>query len=225
MSNINDRNVFVPFPCCIVSAVVVLSILSFTSLAMDNSPATMTNDAAIPVEGYYHALTCLTAKVRQKNYFKSLDKTRIFEGTLAVKKPGRLRLDYTNGQTIVINGGEAWFYSKKNRQAIKRSFEDFERANIPVAFLLGAATIHDDFDVAPPKPDRPRVLDLLPKRQGSAMKRLRLETDESGRITRLTIFDMSGNITEISFSDIREGGVVEDDIFMLNVPEGTEVIE
>lgn len=225
MSDINVRHILASFPHCVVSGVVVLSILSFASPALDNGPAAMTNDAAVAVEGYYHALTSLTAKVRQKNYFKSLNKTRIFEGTLAVKKPGRLRLDYTDGQTIVINGGEAWFYSKKNRQAIKRSFEDFDRANIPVAFLLGAATIRDDFDVAPPEPGRPRVLDLLPKRRGAAMKRLRLETDESGRITGLTIFDGSGNITEISFSDIREGGVVEDDVFMFNVPEGTEVIE
>src|SRR5512135_297854 len=93
------------------------------------------------IERHYSGLTDLTAKVVQKNFLKSVGKTQKFEGTLAVKKPGKLRLEYTNGQVIVIDGKEVWFYSRVNSQAIRRTFEDFEQANIPVAFLLGAGTI------------------------------------------------------------------------------------
>ena len=57
------------------------------------------------------------------------------------------------------------------------------------------------------------------------MKKLRLQTDEAGRITGMTIFDKSGNTTDITFTDIREGVGLEDSLFLFKVPKGTEVIE
>lgn len=177
------------------------------------------------VEGYYSSITDLTAKVRQINILKSLGKTQRFEGSIHIKKPGRLRLDYTNGQQIVIDGSVAWFYSRKNEQVIRRTFTDFDRANIPVAFLLGAASIAADFAASAPDPARPDVLELLPKKPGAVMKKLRIEADARGRITRLTIFDKSGNTTEIEFLDIRENTGLQDDLFAFTVPKGTEIIE
>ena len=195
------------------------------AFAQENSKAPTKDEAVLSVENHYGGLIDLTAKVSQKNFLKALGKTQTFEAKLFLKKPGRLRLNYTNGQSIVIDGKEAWFYSKKSEQVVKQTFSDFEHANIPVAFLLGAATIRNDFDVAQPDPKTPRLLELAPKKPGAAMKKLRIEADEAGRITRLTIFDKTGNTTEILFTDIREGVGVEDGLFLFNVPKGTEVIE
>jgi outer membrane lipoprotein-sorting protein len=49
--------------------------------------------------------------------------------------------------------------------------------------------------------------------------------DESGRITQLTIFDKTGNTTEILFTDIQENVKIEDKLFHFSVPRGTEIIE
>ena len=193
--------------------------------AVENHPVPTKEDIVLAVETHYQALTDLTARVTQKNFLKSLNKTQSFEGTLAIKKPGRLRLDYTNSQTIVIDGAMAWFYSKKSEQAVRRTFSDFEHANIPVAFLLGASSIRDDFDAVRPDEKSPGTLELLPKKKGAIMKKLRLQTDEAGRITGMTIFDKSGNTTDITFTDIREGVGLEDSLFLFKVPKGTEVIE
>lgn len=177
------------------------------------------------VEGRYSALVDLTAKVVQKNFLKSVGKTQTFEGTLSIKKPGKLRLDYTNGQLIVIDGADAWFYAKKSGQAIRRRFQDFEQANIPVAFLLGASTLRDSFDAAQPDPNTPLILDLLPKRPRPAMQKLTIETDGSGTIIRMTILDKSGNSSAISFAEIKENAGVEDSAFKFKAPKGTEIIE
>ena len=163
------------------------------------------DQAVRAIEEHYQDLSDLTAQVVQKNQLKSLDKTQTFEGELRIKKPGKLRLEYTNGQLIVIDGKAALFYSKKSEQVIKKTFTDFEQMNIPVAFLLGAAHIRDDFDVLQPDPEQPRLLELVPKKTGAAMKKLRSVADATGRIDGLTILDRSGNMTEITFSDVREG--------------------
>jgi outer membrane lipoprotein carrier protein len=177
------------------------------------------------VEDHYRDLVDLTATVTQKNTLKSVGKSQRFDGTLSIKKPGRLRLDYTNGQVILIDGKAALFYSKKSEQVIRKTFTDFEQMNIPVAFLLGASHLRDDFTVVHPEPQAPGLLELLPRRPKAAMKKIRIRTDAAGRITVLTIFDKSGNTTEITFTDIREGAGLDDRLFIFTPPKGTEIIE
>jgi len=183
------------------------------------------DEAVLAVEKHYQELSDLFAKTTQKNVLMSINKTQSFEGSLWIKKPGKLRLEYTNGQLILIDGKAALFYSKKSEQVIKTTFSDFQHMNIPVAFLLGAAHIRNDFDVRQPDPKTPRVLELLPRKPGAVMKKLNIRTDDTGRITGMTIFDKSGNRTEIVFTDVKEGTGVEDKIFEFKAPKGTEVIE
>jgi len=197
----------------------------FAFSAVNNAFAQAVDDVVPVIEKHYQELTDLTAKVTQKNFLKAIDKTQIFEGTLWIKKPGKLRLNYTNGQLILIDGKEALLYSKKTEQVIKKTFTDIDQMNIPVAFLLGAAHIRDDFEVFQPDVKDPRLLELMPKKTGAAMRRLRIQTDEAGRIIRLVIFDNSGNITEIGFTDIREDTGLDNKLFTFKAPQGTEIIE
>ena len=206
--------------------------MATTSYALESSPAVTAPSVSAPsdtvtvVEAHYQKLVDLTAKVIQKNFLKSVDKTQTFDGSLFIKKPGKLRLEYTNGQTIVIDGKEAWFYSRKSAQAVRRTFKDFEQANIPVAFLLGAAHIRDDFDVVERKePAIHNTFDLTPRKKGAAMKKLRLVCDDAGFITGLIIYDKSGNTSSITFSDVKENAGLDDAQFRFKVPKGTEVIE
>jgi outer membrane lipoprotein carrier protein len=195
------------------------------SVSLKPAHAQTAQDVVASVENHYRALADLTAKVTQKNVLKSIGKTQNFDGTLFIKKPGKLRLEYSNGQLILIDGKAALLYSKKNEQLIKKTFTDFEHMNIPVAFLLGAAHIRDDFDVQQADPKTPRELELLPRKPGAAMTKMRLRVDDAGRITDLMIFDRSGNTTTITFTDIREGTGVDDQRFIFKAPKGTEIIE
>jgi len=204
---------------------VVLFFFAGAALAAMPARAQTVDEAVSAVEKHYQALTDLTARVIQKNHLKAVGKTLTFEGALLIKKPGKLRLEYTNGQLIVIDGTAALFYSKKSGELIKKTFTDFEHMNIPVAFLLGAGHIRDDFNALQPDQKDPRSLTLVPKKPGAAMKKLGLESDDSGRITRLTIFDRSGNVTELAFTDVREGVGLADALFSFTPPKGTEIIE
>lgn len=221
-----------------VTAIGILLVVTTVSVsfALDSSPAvtasSVTAPSAIPadaitaIEAHYRDLVDLTAKVVQKNFLKSVDKTQTFDGSLFIKKPGNLRLEYTNGQVIVIDGKEVWFYSKKSAQAIRRTFRDFEQANIPVAFLLGAAHIRDDFDIVERKGSAVRnALELTPRKKDAAMKKLGLACDDDGRITGMIIYDRSGNTSSIAFSNVKENTGLEDPQFRFKVPKGTEIIE
>jgi outer membrane lipoprotein carrier protein len=206
--------------------VAVALILQFTlDAAIKQADAQTAQDIVASVENHYRDLADLTSKVTQKNILTSIGKTQKFEGTLFIKRPGKLRLEYSNGQLILIDGKAVLLYSKKNEQVIKKTFTDFEHMNIPVAFLLGAAHIRDDFDVRQADPKTPREVELLPRKPGAAMTKMRLRVDDAGRITDIVIFDRSGNTTTITFSDIREGTGVDDQRFIFKAPKGTEIIE
>ncbi len=200
----------------------------FLALAAAFAPplaAQSVDEAVQAVENHYRELIDLTAKVVQKNHLKALGKTQTFEAVLWIRKPGKLRLDYANGQVILVDGKAALFYSRKSGQVIKKTFADIEQMNIPVAFLLGAAHIRDDFEVRRPDPAAQRTLELSPKKPGAAMKKLVLRSDDVGRITSLDILDKSGNRTEINFSEEQEGAGIDDKLFVFKAPRGTEVIE
>jgi outer membrane lipoprotein carrier protein len=149
----------------LIAAALLLGIA--VSVTIQPASAQTVDEAIAAVEKHYQGVSDLTAKVTQKNFLKALDKTQTFEGALLVKKPGKLRLEFTNGQLILIDGKAALFYSKKSSQVIKKTFTDFERMNIPVAFLLGAAHIRDDFDVQPVQTEA--ALELTPKKAGAAI--------------------------------------------------------
>jgi outer membrane lipoprotein carrier protein len=204
------------------SALIIFILAAQTGNAAAPQPV---QDVVASIENHYREVQDLSAKVTQKNFLKAVGKTQTFEGTLWIKKPGKLRLDYTNGQVLLVDGKSALFYSKKSAQLIKKTFPGIQEMNIPVAFLLGAAHIRDDFDVLQPDPKEPRSLELLPKKKGAAMKKLSLQSDEVGRITGLTIFDRSGNTTELLFTGMQEGVRPEDRLFEFKAPKGTEIIE
>lgn len=212
----------IPGQVKIVPMFLVGFLLLFTARA---SAAQSAQEVVSLVENHYSEAQTLTAKVTQKNLLKAIGKTQIFEGALWIRKPGKLRIDYTNGQVILVDGKTALFYSKKSEQMVRKTLTDVQRMNVPVAFLLGAAHIRDDFDVLQPDPKSPWSLELLPKKPGAAMKKLNLLTDEKGRITNITIFDKSGNTTEIMFRDSQESVDIEDRLFSFQAPKGTEIIE
>jgi len=209
------------------SILIAFSFFFISSLIFAVRPAhTQTVQEVVSlVENHYGDVQNLMAKVTQKNLLKAVGKTQTFEGTLWIRKPGKLRIDYTNGQVIMVDGKTALFYSKKSEQLIRKTFPDIQQMNVPVAFLLGAAHMSDDFEVLQPDPKSPLSLELLPRKPGAAMKKLNVVADAKGRITNITIFDKSGNTTEIIFADAQEGTTIDDKIFSFKAPKGTEIIE
>ncbi len=204
---------------------VIIFFISYLTLVVRPAHAQTVQQVVSLVENHYSDVQSLTAKVTQKNLLKAIGKTQTFEGTLWMTKPGKLRIDYTNGQVLMVDGKTALFYSKKSQQLIKKTFADVQQMNVPVTFLFGAASMREDFDVVQPDPKSPLSLELLPKKPGAAMKKLNLVTDEKGRISNITISDKSGNKTEIIFSDVQEGASVDGRLFSFKIPKGTEIID
>jgi outer membrane lipoprotein carrier protein len=182
------------------------------------------------VQERYDSTSDFTAKVTQEMTIASLNRTSTAQGTVAFKKPGKMRweLDHDAPQVIVADGHTLWLYQPKEHQVIKAPFDAAFRSSTPISFLTGVGRIAQNFDVSldGASADGKLVsLMLVPRRDNATVGKLRLTVaSDSGEIRGAEIFDPLGNVSRLQFTDIRRNQGLSDKDFVFEVPAGVDVI-
>jgi outer membrane lipoprotein carrier protein len=175
------------------------------------------------------ATTDFTASVDEELVLASAGKTVHATGTVAFKRPGRMRWMLTDGapQVIVADGATLWFYQPDDHQVLKAPFQAAFRSSTPISFLTGVGRIADDFDVTlESKEGNVLTLGLRQRKADGDLGQLRLSVDaRSYDVIGAEIVDPVGNITRLRFSDLRRNMRLSDDEFHFDVPAGVDVIE
>lgn len=210
--------------------------------ALVPSAALASTDAAEivrKVQARYDETRDFTADVTQEMTIASLGKTVTAHGTIAFKKPGKLRLELKDDepQTVVADGTTLWLYQPKEQQVMKAPFDAAFRSTTPISFLTGVGRISDDFDVqldggtatsgtaaGSPSPAE-LLLILTPRRAASDVGQLRLTVArDTFDIRGAEVHDPLGNISRLRFDRIHRNSGVPDDQFVFHVPPGVDVI-
>ncbi len=185
------------------------------------------------VQARYDATEDFTANVTQEMTVASLGKTIRSEGTLAFKKPGKMRWEFPGdaAQTIVADGTTLWLYQPAEKQVLKAPFQAAFRSSTPISFLAGVGRISEDFDVSvagdetPPNAGDAVDLLLVSKRDADTVGRLRLTVvRDSGDIRAAAITDPLGNVTRLEFSNMQRNVHLAAERFVFEVPPGVDVI-
>ena len=175
------------------------------------------------------ATSDFTAAVDEELVLASAGKTVHATGTVAFKRPGRMRWMLTDGapQVIVADGATLWFYQPDDHQVLKAPFQAAFRSSTPISFLTGVGRLADDFDVTlENKEGNVLTLGLRQRKADGDLGQLRLSVDaRSYDVVGAEVVDPVGNITRLRFSDIRRNTRLADDQFHFDVPAGVDVIE
>ena len=205
------------------TAVLILILCAAPVRALD------VNEVVRKVQERYDTTHDFTAKVAQETVIASLSKTESSHGNIAFKKPGKLRLEITEGdpQTVVADGATLWLYQPSENQVLKAPFKAAFRSTTPISFLTGVGKIADDFE---PKLDGEgegvMFLLLTPRKGGGDVGKLRLTVARSNfEIQGAEIHDPLGNINRLRFSEIHPNSGIADSRFTFEVPDGVDVIE
>jgi outer membrane lipoprotein carrier protein len=183
------------------------------------------------VQQRYDATTDFTADVLQEMTIASLGKTLSARGTVAFRRPGKLRwhVGDASGQTIVADGTTLWVYQPEEQQVLKAPFQAAFKASTPISFLLGVGRIADDFDVTvddAKHDDGLSWMKLVPRQGDGTLGWLRLGVAPTTfDITAAEIHDQLGNTTTLTFTNLKRGVGLEDTIFQFEVPDGVDVVE
>jgi len=182
------------------------------------------------VQARYDTTEDFVADVVQEMEVSSLGKKMTSRGTVAFKKPGRMRWEFTEDerQTIVADGETLWFYRPDEGQVFKTPFTRAFRSTTPISFLTGVGEISEDFTAnldGESADGELHYLMLIPKNADSDVGRLRLfVTKDTADIHGAEIHDPLGNVSTLRFSKVRRNVGLADSRFVFVVPEDVDII-
>jgi len=187
------------------------------------------SDVAAALQRKYDSIKDFTATFRQ-TYEGGVLRPKASEGgTVYVKKPGKMRWDYTGAEKklFVSDGQTMYLYFPNDKQVMKNAVPTQDEATSAVLFLMGKGNIVRDFTVrwAEGVSDTTYRLRLDPKTRQAEYDWLEITADrETLRIVGLTAADAQGGRSSFTFSNFKENLGLADKIFQFTVPRGTEVI-
>jgi len=161
-----------------------------------------------------------------------LHKTLTERGHLLVKKPGKMRWDYSTPETkqFVSDGVKMYSYIPQDKQVIVASVPPDEDAPTPTLFLAGKGNLTRDFtpslaDAPAGMPAGSRALKLVPKATQRDYDWLTLVLDPGSLALRgLLTVDAQGGKSTFFFTNLKENVGVADKEFAFKIPRGVDVV-
>jgi len=150
------------------------------------------------------------------------------QGTVSVKKPGRMHWTYTRPEKkeFVSDGRKIYSYIPQDRQVIVSNVPADDEATTPALFLAGKGDISRDFTAA--YVDSPiagaLALKLTPRRAEPDYDYLVVVVDPATlQIRALTTKDKQGGESTLTFANLKENQGISDKEFAFRIPRGVDV--
>jgi outer membrane lipoprotein carrier protein len=199
---------------------------SAAAAGQTRSPAAET---AAAVQRKYDGVRDFTADFTHAYEGGVLNKKSSERGTVQIKKPGRMRWEYTapEKKLFVSDGHKVYSHIPADKQVIITSVPPDDQATTAVLFLAGKGSLTRDFNVkyADGAADGMLSLRLDPKQKQSDYDWLVLGVDpKTLQIRSLTAADQQGGRSTFQFSNYRENTGLADRVFDFKIPKGTDVI-
>ncbi|MFC1608154.1 outer membrane lipoprotein carrier protein LolA [Candidatus Latescibacterota bacterium] len=204
--------------------IAAISLIPFHSHAADKSAAEIITRVQKTVKN----LKTLSCNFGQEHFMKEAERTRTIKGTIRIKKPHLLRIEYS-AQTIVVDGKTVWWYIPRNRQVTLQAFIEGEDT-FPTPYDIFRKYIGDEETVDS------ALLEGATTLNGRASYILKLNTGSTKDVT--VWIDRELNFPVKSVEE-RENGdqityVLEEvilnkriksDVFKFEVPDGVDVVD
>jgi outer membrane lipoprotein carrier protein len=153
---------------------------------------------------------------------------RTGNGTLLLRKPGRMRWEYSQppGRLFISDGEYIYSYSPEDRRAEKVKMKAVDDMRAPLAFLLGRLNFHDEFSEFRARPEGSEVfLTALPKSGKMPYTEVSFLTGPDFVIHRLIVKDVDNSVLEYAFEAEKTNIPVPEATFHFTPPPGVELVE
>ncbi len=182
------------------------------------------DDEVKKIQEAYSNIKDIKAAFTQKSFLKDLKKTETYNGILYIKRPSKIKWEYTGGkpQQVIINNDKIIIFKKKEKQAFKSNFDKQTYGQAPVALLSGFGNIEEEFKTT----SKNNKLILTPKNSMGSIISIEIEiSEENFPIKSFTIIDTRSNKVEIKLDNIETNTDIKDSMFEFKLPEGTKIYE
>lgn len=153
-------------------------------------------------------------------------------GQLLIKKPGRMRWEYTTPERklFVSDGVQIYSYIPADKQVIVSRVPEDDMATTPAMFLAGKGDLGRDFtpsfaDLPAGMPSGARGLKLVPRTPQTDYDWLVVAVDpETLALRGLVAVDAQGGTSSFTFSNMKENIGLADKPFTFDIPRGVDVV-
>jgi outer membrane lipoprotein carrier protein len=149
-------------------------------------------------------------------------------GHLTLRKPGRMRWDYTQpaGKLFVSDGRFVYLYSPHTNRVEKMRLKETEDMRAPMAFLLGRLDFSNDFkDFKMQTVAGTRVITALPKSDRMPYTKVNFTVGPNYEIRKLVVTGQDKSVLEFHFSNEQINPPVNDAAFNFKAPPDVPVID
>jgi outer membrane lipoprotein carrier protein len=161
-----------------------------------------------------------------------LRKTVTERGRLLIKKPGKMRWEYTvpEPKSFISDGTQMYSYIPQDKQVIVASVPPQDQATTPTLFLAGKGNLTRDFtpslvDLPPGMPAGSRALKLVPKSRQRDYDWLILVVEpETLNLRGLVTVDGQGGKSSFIFLNLKQNVGITDKEFTFKIPRGVDVV-
>ncbi len=185
------------------------------------------------LETTYGKMNDLRADFTQVARNKSLGQDVKAEGTVYLKKGGKMRWEYRSPapQQIISDGTYLWVYTPELNQ-VNKGDAPKALAGPAGSFLQGLGKVREEFSVRFLNPanktdasGRP-VLDLTPKKSTPLLTRLVLTVDPKDHylVRQAVLYDQLQNTVTMTFNRVVLNPGLADTLFAFTPPKGTAVV-
>lgn len=219
------------------SRTVLLSCLLFSAAAAAPGYCPAASDTASPgaaaiisrLESRYGGAD-IAAEFSQESTLKVLDITDTATGKVWFKHPGMMRWEYESPDphAIITDGETLWVYRPQDQQVVVGDALHYFGNGKGASFLSNISLIKEQFRVEKTTSEKPGFysLKLIPEKKKLDLKQIVLHVDKEDYLVRRVITEnIHGDVTRITFQDIRFPEKLSDSRFAFDIPAGADVIQ
>lgn len=185
----------------------------------------------------YQNVNSWQADFTQSTFVEILNNTVDKKGSITIKKPGKLLLEYKDaiGKKYISNGQKLWLYVPGDSQVEVYAKISKLVAKEALSFLEGLGDLDKEFivaEIAKLDPDRAlftgkalEILSLMPRDSASGLERILLGVDQKNIVSEMVLFNPSGNMTHYVFTNVQLNPNLNDEMFEFKTPAGVKEIK
>ena len=178
-----------------------------------------------PLEHFFSNVKTLRAAFQQSVLTEELELIDQSQGELWLSRPGRFRWNYGTPleQVVVADGEKLWIYDPGLEQAVLRN-QDSALGDTPAGLLAGDTSPRDSYLVESlGNQGGIDWVSVFPKEADAAFSQIQFgfETDT---LRLVQMLDPLQQITRIRFTDVKVNITIPPEKFVLELPEGTDII-
>jgi len=195
--------------------------------SLEGAPISTAHELAQRVDHHYDQLHSLKAAFTES--YAGLGAQRTESGTLLLRKPGRMRWDYSlpAGKIFLLDGKYAWFYARGDAQVQRVPAKELDDLRSPLRFLLGHTDLEKEMGslTLAAASNGEFTLTGVPKGQENHVARLTLTVTAAGAITEIEVEEIDGALTRFIFANEQPNVPVPEDAFHFSAPAGVPVVD